>query len=222
MQKKFAKSALSEKRVLDAAAKIFRDHGYAGTTMRIIADEANMKAGSIYYHFGSKDQLLSAVLDQGITILIDSVKSALDELPEDASGRRRIEVAIYSHLATIIGIGDYTLASRRVLGQIPEEIREQNLKLRGSYVAIWHQILNEARKSGEIKSDTDLTLARLFILGALNWSAEWFEASGRSLVDVARSFSGLVLDGLIGSDPVTEAGARTKSSIKNKLVGPDL
>lgn len=92
MQKRSAKSALSEKRVLDAAAKIFRDHGYAGTTMRIIADEANMQAGSIYYHFGSKDQLLSAVLDQGINILIDSVKSALDELPENASNRRRIEV----------------------------------------------------------------------------------------------------------------------------------
>lgn len=114
------------------------------------------------------------------------------------------------------------MASRRVLGQIPEEIREQNLKLRSSYVAIWHQILNDARNSGEIKSDTDLTLARLFILGALNWSAEWFEASGRSLVDVARSFSGLVLEGLIAADPAAAAGARAKSSNKNKIIVPDL
>ena len=50
MTKKLAKSAISQKRVLDAAAKIFRDYGYAGTTMRVIADEAELKAGSIYYH----------------------------------------------------------------------------------------------------------------------------------------------------------------------------
>ena len=53
MTKKLPKSAISQKRVLDAAAKIFRDYGYAGTTMRAIADEADLKAGSIYYHYES-------------------------------------------------------------------------------------------------------------------------------------------------------------------------
>jgi TetR/AcrR family transcriptional regulator, cholesterol catabolism regulator len=51
MAKKLAKSAHSQKRVLDAAAKIFRDYGYAGTTMRAIAEEAELQAGSIYYHY---------------------------------------------------------------------------------------------------------------------------------------------------------------------------
>jgi type II secretory pathway pseudopilin PulG len=58
MAKKLAKSANSQKRVLDAAAKIFRDYGYAGTTMRAIADEADLQAGSIYYHYKSKDDLI--------------------------------------------------------------------------------------------------------------------------------------------------------------------
>jgi AcrR family transcriptional regulator len=196
MTKKLAKSAVSQKRVLDAAAKIFRDFGYAGTTMRVIADEAELKAGSIYYHYKSKDDLISAVLDLGIHAVIDRVKTELEMLPEDASGRTRVETAVRAHLSAIIDNGDYTLATRRVFGQVPEAIREKNLRLRNSYAAMWQDILTDAQKRGEFRPDANLTLARLFILGALNWTVEWFKPGGRSIDDVARSFSSVVVDGL--------------------------
>lgn len=197
MTKKLAKSAISQKRVLDAAARIFRDFGYAGTTMRAIADEADLKAGSIYYHYKSKDDLISAVLDIGINAVMDTVQSALKALPDDASGRQRIETAIHAHLSAIIDIGDYTLATRRVFGQVPEAIRAQNMRLRNSYGSMWQDILVEAQKRGEFRADANITLARLFILGALNWTVEWFKPGGRTIDDVAREFSSLVVDGLI-------------------------
>ncbi|MCG8382788.1 MAG: TetR/AcrR family transcriptional regulator, partial [Gammaproteobacteria bacterium] len=52
------KSDISRTQILDAAAKLFRKHGYATTTLRLIANEANLKAGSIYYYFGSKEEIL--------------------------------------------------------------------------------------------------------------------------------------------------------------------
>ena len=94
MAKKLAKSAHSQKRVLDAAAKIFRDYGYAGTTMRAIAEEAELQAGSIYYHYKSKDDLIGAVLDIGINAVMDTVKAAMAALPDDATGAERIETAV--------------------------------------------------------------------------------------------------------------------------------
>ncbi|MGL4444133.1 MAG: TetR/AcrR family transcriptional regulator, partial [Alsobacter sp.] len=106
MAKKLAKSANSQKRVLDAAAKIFRDYGYAGTTMRAIADEADLQAGSIYYHYKSKDDLIGAVLDIGINAVIDTVRGAMESLPAEATGVQRIETAIRAHLTAIIEIGD--------------------------------------------------------------------------------------------------------------------
>jgi AcrR family transcriptional regulator len=197
MTKKLAKSAISQKRVLDAAAKIFRDYGYAGTTMRVIADEAELKAGSIYYHYKSKDDLISAVLDLGIHAVIDTVKDALKALPEDATGRQRVETAIHAHLSAIINNGDYTLATRRVFGQVPEAIREKNLRLRNSYATMWQEILTDAQQRGEFRGEANLTLARLFILGALNWTVEWFKpGGGRTIDDVARHFSSVVMDGL--------------------------
>lgn len=202
---KLAKSEISQKRVLDAAAKIFRDYGYAGTTMRAIADEADLKAGSIYYHFKSKDDLIAAVLETGMHAVTERVESALAALPETATGRERIEAAIRAHLSTIIDVGDYTLASRRVFGQVPEAIRAKNMRMRDAYGAMWHKILVDARSRGEFRTSANLTLARLFILGALNWTVEWFKPGGRSIDDVAREFASVVLDGLSGNESVAPA-----------------
>lgn len=200
MTKKLAKSAIAQKRVLDAAARIFRDCGYAGTTMRAIADDAGLKAGSIYYHYKSKDDLISAVLDTAICSVTDRVAEALAALPPDATGRKRIETAVSAHLSAIIEVGDYTLATRRVFGQVPAAIRAKNLERRDSYGAMWQKILAEAHARGEFRTSTNLTLARLFILGALNWTVEWYKPGGRSIEEVARDFASFVLDGLAGRD----------------------
>ena len=45
-------------RILDEAATLFLRHGYEGTSLRQLADVVGMKAGSLYYHFSSKDDLL--------------------------------------------------------------------------------------------------------------------------------------------------------------------
>jgi len=218
MTKKLAKSAISQKRVLDAAAKIFRDYGYAGTTMRAIADEADLKAGSIYYHYKSKDDLISAVLDLGIHAVTDLVKKALDDLPADATGRMRVETAVHAHLNAIIDYGDYTLATRRVFGQVPEAIRAKNMRLRNSYAAMWQDILVEAQNRGEFRSSANISLARLFILGALNWTVEWFKPGGRPIEEVSREFAAVIIDGLDIKDgasdrgnamPKAKAGAKT-------------
>lgn len=200
MTRKLAKSTISQKRVLDAAAKMFRDYGYAGTTMRVIADEADLKAGSIYYHYKSKDDLINAVLDLGINAVIDSVRNALDALPENASGRERIETAVRAHLSAIIENGDYTLATRRVFGQVPEAVRLKNTKLRDSYGSLWQTLLTDAHKGGEFRTTMNLTLARLFILGALNWTVEWYKPGSRTIDDVAHEFTAIIIDGLAGPD----------------------
>jgi len=196
MSKRLTKSELSQRRVLDAAARIFRDNGYVGTTMRAIADAADMKAGSIYYYYKSKDELIAAMLDMGINMVMQTVTDSLEKLGEDASGRDRIECAVNAHLTAIIEHGDYTLATRRVFGQVPETIRQRNLLLRDRYAIVWKDILEVARGRGELRPEADITLARLFILGALNWTAEWFNPKGRTIDEVAHEFATILCNGL--------------------------
>src|ERR1700727_1573345 len=58
------KSEKSRQSVLEAAAKLFRQQGYSATTLRQIAGMAEIKAGSIYFYFDSKEAILDEVLDQ--------------------------------------------------------------------------------------------------------------------------------------------------------------
>ena len=68
-----SKSERTREGILSAAARLFRYEGYYATTMRDIAQESGIEAGSIYYHFQSKDQILSEVLDIGVRQLYEKV-----------------------------------------------------------------------------------------------------------------------------------------------------
>ena len=63
--------------LLDAAARNFRDQGYAAASMRDIAADAGMKAGSMYYYFASKADLLLAVHEEGIRRISEAVENAV-------------------------------------------------------------------------------------------------------------------------------------------------
>ena len=63
--------------LLDTAAEVFAAHGYNATTVRRIADEAGMLAGSLYYHFDSKESMLDEILSSFLTELWDGYDAVL-------------------------------------------------------------------------------------------------------------------------------------------------
>ena len=85
-------------KVLDAAARLFREKGYAGTTMREVADRCGIRAASLYYHFPSKDEILGEVFDYGVRHVADAVRAAVDELPASASSYEKVRAAVRAHL----------------------------------------------------------------------------------------------------------------------------
>jgi len=197
MKKGIAKVELSRRRLLDAAAKIFRDRGYVGSTMRAIAQEAGIEAASIYYHYESKDELIGAVLDFGMKALVAEVTTAVSELPDAATSRERIETACSAHVTATLTNGDYMLAMRRVFGQVPADVWRRHMKLRRAYGEFWHKLLDCAQRAGVLRSDVDITIARLFLLGGLNWTVEWYKPKKRPLESETHVFSSLILDGLL-------------------------
>ncbi|MGU3651312.1 TetR/AcrR family transcriptional regulator [Mycolicibacterium sp. A43C] len=65
-QPRQARSTLTRRRVLDAAAHIFSTHGYAAGTTNRIAEAAEMSIGSLYQYFPNKDAILAALIDEHI------------------------------------------------------------------------------------------------------------------------------------------------------------
>ena len=98
-----------------AAARLFRHEGYYATTMRDIAQESGIEAGSIYYHFRSKDQILSEVLDIGVRRLHEKVSEIVRSAKGESKGfRKTFAQLIETHLT-------YLLTDQRLyLGQYPK------------------------------------------------------------------------------------------------------
>lgn len=191
------KSEATRQRILDAAAQTFRAHGYAGARLADIAAAAGTKAGSLYYHFASRDALVEEVFVLGIDRVSSAVFERVADLPADADARAKLEAAIAAHVETTLEVEAYTSASLRILGQVPEAIRDRHLQRQRAYGDFWRGLLLEARSEGVLRAGLDLSAARMLVLGMLNWIPEWYRAGGLEPGELARQAAAIALDGLL-------------------------
>lgn len=61
LQKSDSREATTRQRFLDAGARVFVSHGYAGASMEQVADEAGLSRAALYKHFANKEALFLAV-----------------------------------------------------------------------------------------------------------------------------------------------------------------
>ncbi|GAA4330809.1 TetR/AcrR family transcriptional regulator [Variovorax defluvii] len=194
--------------ILASAARLFRHQGYAATTLREIADAAGIKAGSIYYHFDSKDEILGEVLDMGMKMVTDALRAKLDALPSNATMRDRIAVAIEGHLYGMLHFGDFTSANIRIYGQIPVAAKNKHRVIRRAYADIWDKLFEDALASGELRGDTSLAVMRLFLIGALNWTVEWYNPQRGTFKDFAQQITTIIFDGILNHDTIERMAGR--------------
>jgi len=182
--------------ILKAAARLFRDKGYAASTLRDIASAAGMKAGSLYYHFGSKEEMLDAILDQGVREIYDGVRAVIPDEGRGIDYRATIASAIHAHLTLLLARSEFTSANIRIFGQLPSEIRERHRPLRLAYAALWETLLSDAQRAGQLRKDIEIVQLRQFLLGALNWTVEWFDADRHALDTVVSRCTDLIFHGI--------------------------
>jgi AcrR family transcriptional regulator len=191
------KSELTRKRILDAAAKVFRSQGYSGARLSDIAALAGIQTGSLYYHFESREALVEDVLHLGIAVAWQHVRDAVEALPADATPLARVKAAIRAHTEVQLEISDYSSAHARIIGQVPSVVRRRNLVDQINYGEYWDGLLKAAVASGEIRDDLDLYVVRMLMFGALNWTSEWFRPmSGRSAEFIADQALALLTHGI--------------------------
>ncbi|MFJ9616793.1 TetR/AcrR family transcriptional regulator [Streptomyces noursei] len=181
--------------LLDTAAEVFAAQGYNATTVRQIADAAGMLAGSLYYHFDSKesmvDEILAAFLDElwaGYDAVLEAdlgPRETIEALVTESFreiDRHRAAVAIYQkearYLATQPRFG-YLTASRR------------------KFERAWLGTLERGVAEGVFRADLDLRLAYRFLRDTVWVAASWYRPEGRhSPEEIARQYLAMVLDGI--------------------------
>jgi AcrR family transcriptional regulator len=198
----------SRRRILDCAARLFRYKGYGATSLRDIAAESGMKAGSLYYHFASKDEIVIDVLNIGVGRVHDTVRQAVDALPKTATYADIIGVSIHAHLLALHEADDYTSANVRIFGQVPDVVRDAHLSVRRAYEDTWLNLLTAACGSGELRANLEPQLLLALLLSSLNATLEWFDPKKGPVEHIAGTFTELVLNGALALTPALQAKRR--------------
>jgi TetR/AcrR family transcriptional regulator, cholesterol catabolism regulator len=191
-----SKSERTRSRILDAAAHVLSVKGYAGTRLTDVAEYAQLQAPAIYYYFASREDLIEEVMYAGIAAMRTHLQSALDALPPTTTAMDKIMAAVEAHLRHQLELSDYASATIRNAGQIPERLRARQLKEDAAYGRIWRRLFDDARADGELRDDLDTRIAQLLVIGALNWSTEWFDPRRSSVDTIVSNAQVLVRNGL--------------------------
>ena len=77
------KGERTAERILDAAEALFAERGYAGATLRDVATEVGLRTPSLYNHFPNKESLYAAVLERGISPVLDVLAEVLKLTDEE-------------------------------------------------------------------------------------------------------------------------------------------
>jgi TetR/AcrR family transcriptional regulator, cholesterol catabolism regulator len=217
-----SKSARTRQRILDAAAHVLSRKGYAGTRLSDVAGQAEIQPPAIYYYFPSRDDLIEEVMWSGIANMRVHLARVIAALPPDAGPFDRIDAAVEAHLRYSLELSDYTTASIRNAGQVPEGIAVRYNAEAAQYGDLWRKLLQDADNAGLLRADLDPMAARMLVLGALNWAAEWWNPRRGSLDTVVRTAQSLVRQGLaarlgdcakVPGSAVRKSGARRRPVI---------
>ena len=195
-----SKSALTRARILDAAARVLSARGYAGLRLTEVAADAEIQAPAIYYYYASKDELVEEVMWAGIADMREHVVAALSALPDGSPPVDRLLAATEAHLRHALEISDYTTASIRNAGQVPDSIRKRQIVEEERYGEVWRRLINDLAREGRLRPELDLYIAQMLILGALNWAVEWWTPRRGPLEAVVANAQSLIRHGIIADD----------------------
>ncbi len=181
--------------LLGIAADVFAEQGYNATTVRKIADAAGMLAGSLYYHFDSKESMLEEILRTFLTELWDGYDSVLSA---PLGPRETLEALVTESFREIdrhrSAVAIYQKESKHLVTQTRFEYLVESQQ---RFEKAWLSTLERGVAEGAFRADLDVRLAYRFVRDTVWVAASWYRpGGGHSPEEIARQYLSMVLDGI--------------------------
>jgi AcrR family transcriptional regulator len=208
-----SKSIAKRQRILDATARALAEHGYADAKLSDIAQEAGTHAGSLYYYFASREDLIKEVMLTCLDRMCEFAESLEDE-SSTLSPLERVLAFVKALIDQQTSTPDdyYLRAYLRHGDHVPEGLRELIQMRRRKMRHILTRLIRCAQDAGQIPAHIDATVAAQFITGATNWMCLWYERTGPiPAEEVIETFTELMLHGLRGRPEPAPASSRPRA-----------
>jgi len=156
-------------RLAVAAARMFAERGYHGTSINDLAAALGIQKSSLYAHISGKADLLAGIALAGAA----AFHAALDELPDGAAAGERLELALRAHLTVVESQLDVATVWLQEWRYLTGEARDVFLRERHRYEERIRDLFEAAVRSGDLRRDLDVDDATLVFLSVANWAYTW-------------------------------------------------
>jgi len=188
-------------RIIEAAAHVFAQKGFGGTTIAEIAAQAEIGKGTIYEYFDSKEDLFFAVFEwftkktgAEITVSISALRGSASE---------RLEAICLSAMGSVVEMKNlYSLAmefwAASTSSKMRERFKQAFRQAYADYRDIISSLIQDGIRAGEFRSDVDtdsVAAALVGILDALGLQA-WFDDTFDPLAAIKNSMA-VLTQGLV-------------------------
>lgn len=178
-----------KERIVKAAADLFMERGFGGTTVREIGERAGVGQSSLYHHAHSKGQLLAELHAKHVQDISGRLEAIEDSNASPAMQLREVVKALLAMVHTHKAVVTVYLRESYALS---DKAREDVAVERKNNDTIIERIIQRGIDSGEFRSDLDVTLTRRAILGMCNWAYQWYSPKGpHSIDDIGENFADL-------------------------------
>lgn len=168
----------------DVASDLFREHGYAGTSIRDIARALSVQGASLYAHVTSKEDVLWAIVERAA----GRFEAAADRAEVDAEARRpgdpseAFAALVRAHVAVLTSDVDEASVFVHEWRALEPEHRRAILERRDAYQDRFRRRIEAGIAVGAFAM-TDPSIAASTILSAINGVAGWYDPAGRLPAD---------------------------------------
>ena len=180
--------------ILEAAAQIFSQKGFHAASMQDIAQAVSLQKASLYHHISSKQEILVALLDQALDLLIANMQAVLEQpLPPDEKMRESMRV----YLNTMLDNRELAAVLLLEYRSLEPELYARHIPRRDQFEHLWRDLIQQGLDEGVFSCQEPPIVSRA-LLGVMNWAITWYRPDGRlGAVEIAEQFADLFLQGLL-------------------------
>ena len=180
--------------LIQAAARLFSERGYHGTSMQHLADALGLQRGSLYAHIGSKEDLLLDVVEDGARRFLERGEAAASM---EALAAVRLRAFLAGHIETAVEHLDSVTVFLNEWRFLSPELRAVVQEKRDRYESMIRGIIDDGIAAGEFRPDVEVRLAARLVLSAGNWMYAWYRPGGElGPTAIAQRFADLLVKGL--------------------------
>lgn len=193
MKKTERKKASKKGLILQRAATMFRERGFAASSMRDLAETVGIEAASLYNHIRSKNEILEAICFEVANLFNEK----LQEIESNRqSSINKIESILRFHIEQMIDNYEKVIVTDREWRHLDEPYRTNFQSQRRSYRKRFAAIIEEGIHKGEIRR-IDAPTAVLVMLHAVNGIESWHRSQAKiGGEELSNNMIRILIDGL--------------------------